>query len=192
MQFTPNQATPIVDPAVQFIGSGNDTVAFQIAAGQTSAVFTQSSLVQVGTIAGTVVLTANVTAGGVPITLSNSPVTLNLAQEPPGIVSVKIVQVSSGFNVEITGYSNTREITQAAFAFTAQPGSQIQSSTLSPPGVDTVFQAWYASDAATAFGSQFTYTQPFSVTTGTVSTLQSVTVTLTNSQGTSSSMTANF
>src|ERR1035438_5690278 len=59
-------------------------------------------------------------------------------------------------------------------------------------GVGAAFQTWYASDASDAYGGQFTYTQPFAITTGSVSTLQSVTVTLTNSQGVSSTMTANF
>src|ERR1017187_1510820 len=127
LQFTPNQTAPVVDPAIQF-STGGGTVAFQIPAGQTSAVFPQSPLaVQTGTVAGAIVLTANVTAGGVPVTLSNSPGgTVNLPQEPPAILSVVIQQVSSGFNVLVTGYSNTREVTQATFTFTPASGSQLQ------------------------------------------------------------------
>jgi hypothetical protein len=117
---------------------------------------------------------------------------LNLPQEPPAILSVSIQQVTSGFNVMVTGYSNTREITQAAFTFTAQPGSQIQSTSFTPADVGATFQTWYASPASIAYGGQFLYTQPFTITSGTVSALQSVTVTLTNSQGASSSMTATF
>jgi hypothetical protein len=193
LQFTPSQATPVVDPAIQF-STGGDTVAFQIPKGETSAVFSQSPLlVQTGTVAGAIAFSATVTTSGAALTLSNNPeVTATVPQEVPGILSVSIQQVSSGFNVVVTGYSNTREITQAVFTFTPQPGSQIQSTSFTPANVGTTFQTWYASDASTAFGGQFTYTQPFSITAGSVSALQSVTVTLTNSQGTSSGVTANF
>ena len=117
---------------------------------------------------------------------------MNLAQEPPGIVSVTITQASSGFTVMVTGYSNTREITQASFTFTPQAGSQVQTTTFTPSGVAAAFQSWYAADASDMVGSQFLYMQPFTITSGSVSTLQSVTVTLTNSQGTSSTASANF
>jgi len=189
LQFTPNPATPVVDPAIQF-SSGGGTVTFQIPAGQTSAVFAQSPLMlQTGTVAGSIVLTATATAGGVAVTLSNSPeVTLSLPQEPP-VFSAVVQPASSGFNVVVTGYSNTRDITQATFTFAAQAGTQIQTTDFTPTGVAAAFQSWYASDASSPFGSQFLYTQPFSVTTGSASSLQSVTVTLTNSQGVSAAVT---
>ena len=192
LQFTPNPAAPVVDPAIQF-STGGGSVAFQIPAGQTSPVFSSQLEVQAGTTAGEIVLTASVTTDGVPLTLTNSPgLTLSLPPAVPGIASMSIQQTSSGFSLIIEGYSNTREITQATFAFTPQPGSQIQTTSFTPPGVGAAFQTWYASDASDAYGGQFTYTQPFAITTGSVSTLQSVTVTLTNSQGVSSTMTANF
>jgi hypothetical protein len=193
LQFTPNPAAPVIDPAIGFnTVPASDTVSFTIPKGQTSAVFTPSPLlVQTGTVAGTIVFTASLTADGVPLTPTTA-VTLDLPQEPPVIASVTIQQVTSGFNVRVTGYSNTREITQATFTFTAQPGSQVQSTSFTPADVASTFQTWYASPASNAFGSQFTYTQPFTITAGTSSALQSVTVTLTNSLGASSSMTANF
>jgi len=193
LQFTPNPAALVVDPAIQF-STGGGSVTFQIPAGQTTAVFPQPALaVQTGTVAGAIALTASATAGGVAVTLSNNPqVTVNLPQEAPAILSVSIQQASSGFNVEVTGYSNTREITQATFTFTPATGSQLQTTSFTPSGVTAAFQTWYASDASTAFGSQFLYTQPFTITAGSVGALQSVTVTLTNSQGTSSTGTANF
>jgi hypothetical protein len=193
LQFTPNPAAPVVDPAIQF-SNGSGTVAFQIPAGQTSAVFTQSPLaMQTGTVAGSIVLTASATAGGVPVTLSNNPaVTVDLPQQAPAILSVSIQQSSSGFSVAVTGYSNTREIVQATFTFTPASGSQIQSTTFTLTDVSTAFQSWYGSAASDAFGSQFLYTQPFTITTGSASALQSVSVTLTNSQGASSAMSANF
>ena len=193
LQFTPNPSAPVVDPAVQFV-TGGGSVPFQISAGSTTALFSVSPIaVQTGSVAGTITLTATATAGGVPVTLSNNPeITVNLAQESPGILSVTIQQVTSGFNVLVTGYSNTREITQATFTFTPQSGSQLQTTSFTPSGVSGAFQSWYGSDASTPFGSQFLYTQPFTFSSGSVSTLQSVTVTLTNSQGASATASANF
>ncbi len=192
LQFTPNPAEPVADPTIMF-NTGGTTVQLKIPAGQTSPVLATPLELQVGSIAGQIVLTANATAGGVPVTVSTTPeFTLNLAQEPPGIVSVTITQASSGFTVMVTGYSNTREITQASFTFTPQAGSQVQTTTFTPSGVAAAFQSWYAADASDMVGSQFLYMQPFTITSGSVSTLQSVTVTLTNSQGTSSTASANF
>jgi hypothetical protein len=192
LQFTPNPAEPVVDPTIMF-STGGTTVQLPIPAGQTSPVLTSPLELQVGSIAGQIVLTANATAGGVPVTVSTTPeFTLNLAQEPPGIVSVTITQASSGFTLMVTGYSNTREITEASFTFTPQAGSQVQTTVFTPSGVAAAFQSWYAMDASDMVGSQFLYLQPFTITSGSVSTLQSVTVTLTNSQGTSSTATANF
>ncbi len=190
LQFTPNPAEPVVDPTIMF---NTNTTQLKIPAGQTSPVLASPLELQVGSIAGQIVLTATATAGGVPVTLSNSPeFTLNLAQEPPGIVSVTITQASSGFTVMVTGYSDTREITEASFTFTPQAGSQVQTTTFTPSGVPAAFQSWYAMDASDMVGSQFLYMQPFTITSGSVSTLQSVTVTLTNSQGTSATASANF
>jgi len=203
LQFTPNSTSPVVDPAIQF-NTGGDTVTFQVAAGQTSAVFPQSPLeMQTGTVAGAIVLTCTASAGGVPLTLSNSPgFTVNLPQAPPAISSTiptggYIQTTSSGFNVALIGYSNTREITQATFTFTPAAGSQIQTATftLTPPmdaAGTPAFQSYYASQASDAWGSQFLYTQAFNITAGSVGALQSVTVTLTNSQGTSTPFTINF
>jgi len=176
----------VVDSSILF-NNGDTTVSFQIPAGQTSAVFAQSPLqLQVGTVAGSIALTATATAGGVPVTVANSTgTTVTLPEQPPTITNVSIVQVTSGFNVVVTGYSNTLDITQATFTFTPQPGDQLSSATSTPAGVSGAFQTYFAGISGSV-GSQFMYTQPFTITAGSISTLQSLSVTLTNSQGTSS------
>jgi len=50
---------------------------------------------------------------------------------------------------------------------------------------------WYQSEPSRAFGSQFTLTQQFNVQ-GDTSAISSVTVTLTNPQGASQAVSANF
>ena len=193
LQFTPGQSLP-PDPTIALSGgtcvSGTCTVSFQIPASQTSA----SLSLQTGTVAGTLDFTiGSVTVGATAVTLSNNPpVTASAPAQAPGISNVSIQQMSTGFNIVVTGFSNTREITEADFTFTPTSGSQLQTSTFSLTNVASTFQGYYASDASLAVGSEFVYTQTFNVTSGSISTLQSVTVTLKNTQGASSTVTANF
>jgi hypothetical protein len=95
---------------------------------------------------------------------------------------------STGFTVTVVGFDPTRSITQATFTFTPASGSTLQTTTVTVP-VQALFTAWYQSAASAAFGSQFSFTIPFTVS-GSVSGIASVTVTLTNATGTSSSTTA--
>jgi len=54
--------------------------------------------------------------------------------------------------------------------------------------VSSLFSAWYSSSTSTPFGSQFLYTQPFTVQgTGAIA---SVTVTLVNANGNSTTVSA--
>lgn len=193
LTFTPSGALP-TDPMITLLGgtctAGTCTADFQIPAAETSATLT----LQTGTVAGTLEFSIdNVAVGGTAVTLPNNP-TANVSVPPqtPGITSITIEQQSSGFNIVVTGFSNTRDITEADFTFTPTSGSQLQTSTFALTNVAAAFQDYYASDASLAVGSEFVYTQPFNVTAGSISTLQSVTVTLRNAQGASSTVTANF
>jgi hypothetical protein len=78
-------------------------------------------------------------------------------------------------------------MTQADFHFTAVPGKSLGTTDLTVP-VTSAFQAWYQSAASDADGTTFTYTQPFTIT-GDAADIQSIAVTLTNSQGVSESST---
>jgi streptogramin lyase len=191
--FTPAQSLP-PDPTVALLGgtcvADTCSVSFQISESQSSASFS----LQTGTSAGTFQFSiSGVTVAGAPVTLSSTPTaSVPAPPEPPSITSVTIQQESGGFNVVVTGLSNTREITEADFTFTPVSGKQLQTSTFSLTDVTATFQSYYASDASLAFGSEFLYTQPFNFTSGNIGTLQSVTVILKNTQGASSSVSANF
>ena len=56
--------------------------------------------------------------------------------------------------------------------------------------VDSTFNRWYQDTASRAFGSRFTFVQPFTVQ-GETGAVASVTVTLSNSVGNSNAVTAN-
>jgi hypothetical protein len=105
------------------------------------------------------------------------------------ITAVRATRGANGFDVQVTGYSSTREMVQAQYRFTAAPGSALQTTDLTVP-VEGIFTTWYSSAASTATGSQFTYTQSFTIQ-GLATAVQSVAVTISNRQGASQSVSAN-
>jgi hypothetical protein len=184
--FTPDSGAD--DPSVQFSTGGRST-AIQIPAGVTTLV--GNAALQTGTVTGTIVITAQLSAAGQDITPSPAPQeTARIEPAAPVITSVTAVSNSSGFTVTVIGFATSRQVTQANFQFAAAPGASLQTASLAIP-VTSLFSAWYASAAAALFGSQFSFVQPFTVT-GSAQSIASVTVTLTNAQGTSAAVTANM
>jgi hypothetical protein len=184
--FTPDSGAD--DPAVQFSTGGRSAV-IQIPAGVTTLVGNAS--LQTGTVAGTIVITAQLSAAGQDITPSPAPQqTMRIAVAAPVVSSVTAVRNSTGFTVTAIGFATPRQVTQANFQFAAASSANLQTSSLAIP-VTSLFSAWYASAAAAPYGSQFSFVQPFTVT-GNMLAVTSVTVTLTNAQGTSTAVTANL
>ncbi|HTM47550.1 MAG TPA: choice-of-anchor D domain-containing protein [Bryobacteraceae bacterium] len=190
------------DPAVQF-ASGGRTVNFSIPAGTTQAVFPNNSTtmsLQTGTVAGTITLTPSfVTDGGINLTPATPPSqNLTIPQSAPRLLSVQVsAHTASSLTLLITGYATSRSITQIDVQFTPVSGETVSTTKLTLP-VDASFTAWYQSAASQAFGSQFTVTLPFNFSgdvtnvTNVSDTIQSVSVTLTNRQGVSSSQSVNL
>jgi len=175
-------ASPAVDPSILF---SNGTTSLPIASGST----TVPILLQTGTVAGTITLTATWNeAGGAAIP---APVTqtIQIAPAVPVITAVTASTTSSGFQVVITGYSNTREAVKASLQFTSASGQTLQPSSLDVP-LATEAQTWFQSSTSDQYGSQFTLTLPFNVTSGSASAIGSISVQLVNSQGTSTSASA--
>ena len=77
---------------------------------------------------------------------------------------------------------------QAIFTFTAATGSNLQTTTLTV-AIDTLFTQYFSSPGSAATGSQFIFTQPFTVT-GSTQAIVSVSVTLVNKIGQSTAATA--
>jgi hypothetical protein len=100
------------------------------------------------------------------------------------IRSVAVSRTSGGFDVVVVGLSTTRELRQATVRFRPSAGSNLQTSEVTIPLGDGA-QAWFASGTSAAFGGQFTLTLPFSIVGGGAGVVDSVTVTLTNSIGSS-------
>jgi len=184
LTFTP--ASGADDPAVQF-STGGRTATITVPAGQTTGA--TSVGVQSGTVAGSITITAQLTAAGQNVTPSPAPTTtIQIPATAPVITSVTAVATSTGFTVTVAGYSNTRDVSEAVFVFTAASGANLQTGQVSVT-LSSTFSAWFGSSAAAPYGGQFTLTQPFTVT-GNQQAVTSVAVTLTNSVGTSQSVSA--
>jgi hypothetical protein len=175
------------DPTVVF-ATGGRTAHLTIPAGATSSL--TSVGVQIGTVAGLITITAQLTVTGADVTPAPPPTsTIRINSAPPTISSATATRTSSGFTVVITGFVPDREITSAIFTFNPAPGSTLQTTTLTIP-VDQVFSQYFSGPGA-AFGSQFTLTQPFTVQ-GNSQSIASVTITLVNKLGNSNSVTVNL
>jgi hypothetical protein len=102
--------------------------------------------------------------------------------------SVQITNVTStGFDVELVATSTTRELTNAIFTFTPAAGATISGTTTFTVDVSSLLSSWFTNASSLPYGGAFTLTLPFSLT-GSASAIQSVSVTLSNSIGTSAAV----
>jgi hypothetical protein len=88
----------------------------------------------------------------------------------------------------VTGYSVTREVTQALVHLGVVAGANVTPTDFTLP-MSSIFGPYFQGSSSAAAGGQFVFTQPFSVA-GDPTQIQSVGVSLTNSAGTSASVTA--
>ena len=174
--------------------AGGRTASFTIPAGATTASFSGNCTASAsnlcfdtGTVAGTITLTLDFMASGTDITPSPAPAaTYTTSPTVPSIQTVTLEQTPGGVTVLVTGLSSTRDMSSGAFTFAAATGTTISDPTVNVP-LSSAFTTWYSNTASNAYGSQFTLTMPFPVS-GQAGDLVSVTVTLTNSKGTSTSV----
>lgn len=176
LTFTPDAGFPD-DPSIQF-SQGGRTLGFQIPA---ETIVTPTVQFQAGTVAGMVALTLDLQAGGIDVTPSSiQKISIALPTASPGISSVTFTQTGSTVTVSVVGFSNTLQVTQANFHFTAAGGASLNDPDISVP-VTQLFSGWFGSSASSAYGSEFTYTQSFTLSES--ATIEKVTVTLVNAVG---------
>jgi hypothetical protein len=187
LTFVSNATVPIDDQMIQF-ATGGRSFAFTVPANTTAFPALQ---LQTGTVAGTITLTVTLTAAGTNVTPSGATATILVPRTAPVISAgkVKLVKLNGYLEVDVTGFSTTRDMTQATFHLNPVAGGSFTSSDFTV-NIANLFTTWYQSAASAAFGSQFNYAQTFTVI-GDTNQIQSVTVTLANSAGTSVSMTSN-
>ena len=180
------------DPSIQF-ASGGRAVSFTIPANSTNALFGTNTNMpfQSGTVTGTITFSAVLMVRNVNITPVAPTTTVLVTAGPPQIQRIGLGnQTATSFELLITGYAPTRQVTQIQFQFTPAPGATLQSQTLT---VDTTspFNTWYQSTGSQQFGSQFTASVTILVS-GKITDVQSATATAVNSQGTSSPASVNL
>jgi hypothetical protein len=198
LTISTNTGSLPADPSVQF--SSGLTVAFTIPQGSTQAVFPSGGnqiQLQTGSVAGTIIITPSFAlASGLDVT-PTSPATLSLSvPSGPAYLENALVsaETATSLTLQITGYATTRDLSSLSFQFTMSSGS----STIPVP-IGPYAQQWFSSSQSDSFGGQFLVTVPFTLSnsssnssTSLVSLLQSVSVTATNSAGTSNMTTVQF
>jgi len=190
LTFAPDTVNGADDASIQF-ASGGRVASFTVPAGSTQATFSLPNLgLQLGSTAGTITITMDqVRANGQDITPSPAPViTIRIPRTGPTITSVTATRRADGFDVTISGFSPSRDMTTGAFHFNAVSGQTLGTTDLTVQ-LSTLFAAWYNSAASAPYGSLFTMVMPFN-TGGASTAIASVSVTLTNSTGSSNTVTA--
>lgn len=90
----------------------------------------------------------------------------------------------------ISGYATPRQVKSATFRLTPAAGANLQTTEVTV-STEAMFTTWYQDPASLQFGSLFTFSQPFTIQ-GDVNAIASVSVTLTNDQGTSQAVSGSF
>jgi len=173
------------DPAIQF-ATGGRTYTFTIPANTTQ---TPTIQIQSGTDAGTVTVTLALSAAGQNVTPpALQPVIITIPPVAPVITSATLTRTGDTITVSNIGFSDTREVSSAGFHFVASAGNTINDPDFTVPAT-ALFSTWFSTAGSQAYGSEFTYIQIFSLSSGN-SVVGKVTVSLTNSAGTSATATA--
>ena len=185
ISFISYAAVPVDDPMVLF-STGSRTVSFTIPANSTIAVFPSPVVLLTGTVAGTIAFNAKFQTSSSEILVGS----VGVRSIAPQMSNVAAVRTFGGLRVAVTGYSTDRRILSVEFGFSVRTENGIQPVNL-VRNVESLFQNWYQSAASAVFGSSFLFTQSFTVE-GDPMTIESVTVKLTNAQGSTSSSVTSF
>ena len=186
ISLQPDAAAPKDDPAVQF-STGGRVVSFTFPPNTTHAQFPAKPMAfQTGTVAGAITLTVTSDLPG-----GNPDLSVVVARAVPVIRNVTVVKNATGFQVQVVGFSNSRELADVSLQFTPASGMNLQTTSLQV-NLGDVANQWYASDASAPFGGQFLLVLPFTVQQGSQSDIGAVGLQLKNALGTSATASTNF
>lgn len=189
LEFTPNASglPGNYDNQQLVFANGSKTAAFTVAAGQALA---NLPAIQLGSVAGTVTVRVTTLNGQGQSVLPSPPpsATIPIARSAPVIEpgSVRISGDGATLTVTFIATSNSRDLTQAAVTFTS--GSRIDAGGQLTVNLQAPGQAWFESADGRANGGSFRVTLPFNLAGGAASAITQVSVTLTNSVGTSAAV----
>jgi hypothetical protein len=188
LSFAPNSTPPNDDPAIVF-ANNTRTINFTIPAGSTSAQFATPPGFSLGTTAGTITITSVLLANGVQVGTATQ--TIVIPRSAPVITAAFATRSGNTINLEVTGFSTTREISGASVRLTAAAGTNLQSADVTIP-IGNAFTQWFTSAQGQSFGSRFTMTVPLTVTGDSANAITGIAVTLTNTVGNSQPFNATF
>jgi hypothetical protein len=194
LQFAPNANAfpPPTENRQLAFAAGGKAVDFTIGLGEQNANIPNGGAIQQGTVAGTItVLLTRLVSGSSSLLPPGDQIvrTVQVPRLPPVIVpgSVRFVNpTASGFEIEFTAYSTPRDVTNAQFSFA---GTNIEGDTAFTVQLGSAVAAFYDTEEGRANGSLFRARIPFTLSGGAITAIQSVTVRLTNSVGTSEPVT---
>jgi large repetitive protein len=187
--FTPDPAVGVDDPAVQFAAGGR-VLTFTVPPNATQVTWSAPvAAFQTGTVSGTIDLNVKLVSNGTDITPPDASRTIRVDRLAPRIASVQVVKTSAGFDVHLTGFATTREVTQGTFQFAGDTAASITNITV-PLGSSS--KTWFQSADSQRFGGQFGLVQSFQWQGQPSGVLNSVSVSLTNAQGASEAVQARF
>jgi hypothetical protein len=177
MTFAPSVANVSDDPSVLFLATNSRQMQINVAAGAQNGTFNgQTALAfQTGTTAGTITFT---------LTFPNSaPVSASfpIAPEQVQIASATAVRQDPYLVVTLNGFDNTYSVGKLAFSFKDVNGKVLTATPISVDATSAFSQYFFQNDQA---GGAFALQAQFPVT-GSVADVGSVTVQVTNTQGTS-------
>jgi hypothetical protein len=184
--FLPNAINSADDPSVALMNAqaSTRTIDFAFPPDSTNAEFSLAGIaLHAGTVAGTIRLSISGTQeGGNAVTMSPATFDVTVPSVAPVLTDVRILnRTASGFDVQITGYSTSRDIRTASFQLTPAAGTNLDTSVVQV-NLTEPFNAYFQSPNSSAAGGTFIYRQPF-VVQGDPNAVQSVTVTLSNAIG---------
>lgn len=169
------------DPTILFVRSGSKSIGFTVAQGETRATFSggeTETVLQTGTTAGTITLQIVSNDDTLSIAIPASPVVVDLARG---------TRTASGLDIELTGFDNTRSVSQLRFQFFDRNGRAIGSGPVSADaGAD--FRRFFE---ASSLGGVFSLRASFPVS-GDASQIAGAEVELVNSAGSARSQRIQF
>lgn len=176
MAFAPSVANVTDDPAVEFLATSGRQLNVSVAAGsQTAAYNGQSALAfQTGTTAGTLTFTLQF-PDAQPVTQS-----FTIAPEKMSVTSASATLSSPNIVVTINGYDNTYSAGQLSFTFYDTKGNPIAPGAIAVDASSQFHQYFFNNDPA---GGAFALQAMFPVYNGDASDVGSVSVTVNNSLG---------
>ena len=191
LSFHPNAVVNEDDPAIQF-SSGGRIVNFTIPANAMHALFPVTPIAfQTGTAAGTIGLDFTAQSDGDGLSTAGLSRLVTVAPAVSVIRSATVLKTTTGFQVQVVGFSNTRELDNISFHFTPASGQSLQTTDVTVNLSDTANQ-WFASEASAQFGGQFLLILPFTIQQGSWGQIGSAEVRIQNAQGSSDTVTAKF